>query len=181
MIKLHAKWRANYLQTDSPLSLNRDELRCTAGIVLKVGDKLTRIGTKRRSWFELKKGVYMVFVGTIDLEGIRHALFSVPAWEEMEGTVNERWYYDFTCVMMDGLVECFLQFTPEGNACRDIDLNEVVYYANPIPVRTFWCNRCGATAVTTDGSAPLCCTQPVEHRTSGICGGEYIEDVKGGR
>ena len=41
--------------------------------------------------------------------------------------------------------------------------------------RTFKCIRCDGTYELIEGDVVGCCTNPVQYRTSGICGGELKE------
>lgn len=72
----------DYLQIPRPMGIPdfiKEDLVNKEGEVIKVGDKITSLGIKRRTAFELKEGLYMQYEGIYNWKGMELAIFNCPA------------------------------------------------------------------------------------------------------
>lgn len=82
---------ANYFSSESRIKCDPVPF---AGI--QVGDKVTKLGSKKRSSFELKNSFWMEYFGMYTLRGIRHLVFRT---EDMEEPIDGmHWCYCFAVV-----------------------------------------------------------------------------------
>ena len=59
MISIVEKWGAMYLCFDQKIKITPTLLTTTEGITIEPGEKVTKIGKKKRTSFDLQDGVYM--------------------------------------------------------------------------------------------------------------------------
>lgn len=111
MVITTVRWGAMYGQLEdgdvkdaSPIQLG-DRL-------IKPGDKISRIGKKKRSMFSMQDGFYLVYQGLCD----QHLLFT----SEPTGCDGKPWYYAFAYIDSTTLI------IGSGRGCMDIRVDELV-------------------------------------------------------
>ncbi len=107
------KWGAMYAQLDEGDILVPDPVQLGDHLLVP-GDRVIRIGSKKRTQFEMKDGFYLVYQGTVD----QHLLFT----SEPTGCDGQPWYYSF--IYVDPLT--LLSGSHKG--CRDIRVDELVLF-----------------------------------------------------
>ena len=131
MIDFISKYKANYLVTDEDITIETLMLETVKGNFFFVGDRITRLGKKRRTMFEMNDKKYMQYEGVFKHSDISYALFTVPKWETTLGDLfnqPKKYYYAFSIVFnKDGKVYCFL-LHDENNGSRDVDVNNTQYF-----------------------------------------------------
>lgn len=80
--------------------------------LLQPGERISRIGKKKRSMFEMKDGFCLVYQGRVD----KALLFT----SEPSGCDGKPWYYAFFYVDSTTLLRC------NKNSCNDIKVDDLV-------------------------------------------------------
>lgn len=125
MIEIQSKWGAQYLTYDEPIELEKKNLLSRQGILLKVGDKVTKIGSKKRSNFELNNGFYMEYEGLLTIDKTTYAIFNCPDHNANADT-NKQYRYAFGAIILNGdELSCFLICGNRGAADIQMDYLEI--------------------------------------------------------
>lgn len=135
MITIVEKWGAMYLCFDQKPKISPKTINTTDAIVIQVGDKITKIGSKKRTSFELQSGVYMEYEGIYKEGGVKYAVFNCPDHEEKPNVQLElfstkpnkpmQYRYVFSCVFIGRKLNKLL--VHRANSCRDFDLTSITF------------------------------------------------------
>jgi hypothetical protein len=85
-----------------------------------VGDKISQIGSKKRSWFKMEEGKYMIYEGILNYGNVKLAIFNCPE-HNSDATSEKKYRYVFHIVELEGKFECFLLGGRLG--MRDVQLD----------------------------------------------------------
>jgi hypothetical protein len=117
MVKYISKAGANYLVSDHKLQTEKVPY---AGI--EIGTKVTKIGSKKRSSFEIKEGFYMRYDGKLFFDSYEYLVFRTPFMDE---SIQEKWYcYVFNVVTASKL----LMMSKDCKAASDIDVDSFIVF-----------------------------------------------------
>lgn len=125
---IHAK-SADYLKFDEPVNIEPKTLLIANGLELVPGMKVTRLGTKARTSFILKDGLYMEYEGiyTHPSNGshrIRdYAIFNCPSFDISGEKVKYR--YAFSIAKENGLCFAFIVGPGGPEGCWDVRLDSI--------------------------------------------------------
>lgn len=135
MITIVEKWGAMYLCFDQKIKITPTKLTTTEGITIVPGEKVTKIGRKKRTTFELQDGVYMEYEGIYKEGNVRYAVFNCPDHQAKPNVQLElfsssrkkevQYRYVFSCVFIGRKLNKFL--VHRANSCRDIDLASITF------------------------------------------------------
>lgn len=114
------KWGADYLETDEPLILEKNDIE-KDDFRIQVGCKVIQIGLKKRSMFSMKDPFYMEYLGILKIGDIKYAIFECPQHNEVITTT--KFYYAFACVFVHEKFNCFLVGKSGPFGMRDIQLD----------------------------------------------------------
>lgn len=117
-VAFHYAQGANYLVSDQPLVCFPEPF---AGI--KVGDRVSGLGRKRRGSWTMKPGYFLQYHGQYNLNGNTYVIFLANGEEVFSNGMY--WYYAFAVVLSaKNTLYCQSQF----NAGYDITVDEVMLY-----------------------------------------------------
>jgi len=132
MIAIIPKYGAEYLAFDEPVKIRKRSLNFTNNTTLLPGEKVVKIGIKKRTSFELQDGFFMRYEGVLKQNNIVYAVFDVPAHNVIPNVQLDlfskhkvlRYKYVFACAFVKKKVSCFVISSEKG--CRDIDTNYIL-------------------------------------------------------
>ena len=138
MITIVEKWGAMYLCFDQKIKITPTLLTTTEGITIEPGEKVTKIGKKKRTSFDLQDGVYMEYEGIYKEGNVRYAVFNCPDHEAKPNVQLElfssskkkevQYRYVFSCVFNGRKLNKLL--VHRANSCRDFDLSSITFLKN---------------------------------------------------
>lgn len=138
MITIEEKWGAMYLCFDQKVKITPTTLTTTEGITIRPGEKITKIGRKKRTAFELQDGVYMEYEGIYKEGNVKFAVFNCPGHEAKPNVQLElfttkpknpmQYRYVFSCVFLGRKLNKLL--VHRANSCRDFDLTSITFLAD---------------------------------------------------
>ena len=113
-------------------------LTTTDGLTIEVGERITKIGTKKRTAFELQDGVYMEYEGIYKEGNVKYAVFNCPDHQAKPNVQLElfatkpkntmQYRYVFSCVFLGRKLNKLLVHCT--NSCRDIDVSSITFLVN---------------------------------------------------
>ncbi|MEK5061008.1 hypothetical protein BK126_26195 [Paenibacillus sp. FSL H7-0326] len=103
------KWGAMYGQLEDGDEISPAAIQLGNQLILP-GDRITRIGKKKRSMFSMQDGFYLVYQGICD----HHLMFT----SEPTGCSGDPWYYSFAYVDSTTLLI-------GGKGCMDIRVDDL--------------------------------------------------------
>lgn len=104
------KWGAMYGQLETDDEINFEPIQL-GDVLIEPGTQICRIGSKRRSMFEMQEGFYLQYVGRVD----DHLFTSHPS-----GCSGEPWYYVFAYVDSTTLL------IGSAKGCYDVKVDELI-------------------------------------------------------
>ncbi|MEK4187195.1 MULTISPECIES: hypothetical protein [unclassified Paenibacillus] len=104
------KWGAMYGQLDEGDKINPSMIQLGEYLIIP-GDKITKIGNKKRSMFEMLDGYYLVYQGVCD----GHLMFT----SEPTGCNGDPWYYAFAYIDSTTLIVGGVK------GCMDINVDDL--------------------------------------------------------
>lgn len=108
---------ANYLSSDTLIDFDKK-----SHLGIKPGDKITKLGTKRRSSFEVIEGHYLEYCGLYRFDEIDHMVFT--SFSEPLQWRDQYWYYAFAIIPDSNRL--YLQSSE--NSGFDICVDNIFYY-----------------------------------------------------
>lgn len=132
MIAIIPKYGAEYLAFDEPVKINKRILNFTNNTTLVPGEKVIKIGIKKRTMFELQDGYFMRYEGTFKQNNIIYAVFDVPEHNIIPNVQLDlfskykvmQYKYVFACAFLKKKVSCFV--ISSGKGSRDVDTNYIL-------------------------------------------------------
>gem|GEM_PF-3730519 len=113
---------ANFLSAPEPITCDP-----VPYLDMVPGDKVTNLGTKKRSSFGVKSGLYIQYCGMYTLRGIKHLVF-MPTGETVFW-MDKYWYYAFA-VVETATNRLYVQTSKIGG--MDIEVDQIGYFENEI-------------------------------------------------
>jgi hypothetical protein len=110
---------ANYIQIEGNDTIDPKPLRL-GPVIINPGDKITRIGSKNRTSFEMRDGYHLIYLGVIDNHLVfdvgPRARFQKDLFPENDPFAN--FYYSFTyvspeCLLLQGSKNGFYDIIPD--------------------------------------------------------------------
>lgn len=128
MITIQHQWGADYLAFNEPIHLHPTTIFSPQGVTLAPGQRVSKMGSKRRSSFELLPGKFMTYEGLLWMGDTCYAIFHCPDHDDPQLTLftnTTQYRYAFTCVFVKGQVNCFLVGPGGTKGVYDIVLDKV--------------------------------------------------------
>lgn len=137
MISIVEKWGAMYLCYDQKIKISKEDLITKNLIKISPGDKITKIGEKKRTSFILYDGVFMIYEGIYKEGKTKYAVFNCPDHEQKPNVQldlfskpkahNINYRYVFSCVFVKDRLSALL--IHKNNACSDLDVTSITFHS----------------------------------------------------
>jgi hypothetical protein len=120
---------ASYIKYNEVLPLQKVKIVSVQGAKLEPQQQFYKIGTKKRSSFEVDPKFRMIYEGLIKIDKVTYAVFDtieIGVFPQLELFESEWHYrYAFPCVFQRKKLVCFLIFTNTNQACRDVIMDVI--------------------------------------------------------
>lgn len=133
MIEVRFTYGAQYLVHTEPLHLIEEPITSPQGYTINVGDKVHKIGSKVRTMFALKDGLYMQYQGVIMMGKYKVAIFNCPQHNGLQQALlfGKPVQYKY-CFYMIEVHNVFICFLVGENGMRDIVMDDLELFTTEV-------------------------------------------------
>lgn len=127
-MQIISKWGANYLVCSPKEYKPSPETLKFGTTTIHPGTKITKIGERKRTSFEMEDGVYLEYEGTMKIKDSKFCIFNSSVIEDSEGEP----VYRYVFAMPDCTKEptFLLIFNKTFQCSRDVDCKIVTLWKN---------------------------------------------------